>query len=622
MPEISDAILRQIFEKSAACMLMKADAPEFTIVTASDAYCALVGLSREQLCGKGAFSIFPDLPDDPSGANATRQAIMGAITSQKQTRIPEYSYHIADPKTNVICEFWWSSTFDPIMDEDGQVAYVLGTAIDLTENVRNRNALAAEKDRLKRFFMQAPAGICVLGGPELTFELINPLYQELFPGRALLGKPMLEAVPEVENTPIWEILQRVYQSGDTFEGNKLLIPLARTPDGPIEDRYFNFIYQARTDAAGITDGILVFVYEVTDIIGTELDLQKAQDVLRLAIEASAIGIWTVDLATDELILTARTRAIHGIPDDTKLTLSQSLEMIAEEYRQKVARSINEAVEHKKDFVEEYWLNPMDGGKRRWLRSNGRAFYDISGKPLYVTGAIFDFTEQKEDDIRKSDFIGMVSHELKTPLTSLQANIQVLAAKAAKQPGTFEATALAKSNGLVKKMGKMINGFLSISRLESGKLMIDKTNFVLNDLIQESIADVVLADKSHDIIFTPCHPVSLNADRDKIGSVINNLLNNAIKYSPKSRAIEVICKVTGDQVITSIRDSGIGIETKDLSKIFERYHRVQTGNTQHIAGFGIGLYLSAEIIHRHDGEIWAESEIGKGSTFYFTLPVIH
>jgi signal transduction histidine kinase len=115
-------------------------------------------------------------------------------------------------------------------------------------------------------------------------------------------------------------------------------------------------------------------------------------------------------------------------------------------------------------------------------------------------------------------------------------------------------------------------------------------------------------------------VSVNADRDKIGAVISNLLSNAAKYSPKGKVIEVACKKEGDQAVVSIKDEGMGINQRDIEKIFDRYYRVETNNTQYISGFGIGLYLSAEIIHRHDGKIWACSEIGQGSTFYFSLPL--
>jgi len=231
----------------------------------------------------------------------------------------------------------------------------------------------------------------------------------------------------------------------------------------------------------------------------------------------------------------------------------------------------------------------------------------------------DITEKKRDELRKSDFIGMVSHELKTPLTSLSALLQVADSKVKNSNDAILIGVLAKANVQVKKMGAMINGFLNISRLESGKILIEKQLFDLEELMSEMVDEAELTVSSHKFVFERCGPVMINADRDKIGSVISNLLTNAVKYSPKGKAIYIKCETGGDIVRVSIRDEGIGIRKKDQEKLFDRYYRVEDNNTQHISGFGIGLYLSAEIVTRHDGKIWVESEIGNGSTFYFTLP---
>lgn len=167
---------------------------------------------------------------------------------------------------------------------------------------------------------------------------------------------------------------------------------------------------------------------------------------------------------------------------------------------------------------------------------------------------------------------------------------------------------------------MINGFLNVSRLESGKIVIDKSNFDVDDLIREVLAEAELTTTSHHFIFEPCAQTTVNADRDKISSVISNLISNAVKYSPKGKVIKIKCELLPNHAQVSVQDEGMGIKQQDLGKLFERYYRVATTHTQHISGFGIGLYLSAEIIHRHEGRIWAESESGVGSTFYFTIPL--
>jgi PAS domain S-box-containing protein len=248
--------------------------------------------------------------------------------------------------------------------------------------------------------------------------------------------------------------------------------------------------------------------------------------------------------------------------------------------------------------------------------------DSEGVITGISKIARDITERKQDEVRKNDFIGMVSHELKTPLTSLTALIQVLNQKLRTSEDPFIPSALSKANTQVKKMIGMINGFLNISRLESGKILIDRQHFNLDELIVEIIDEARLTVSDHVFDFEPCPPLPVDADRDKIGSVITNLLSNAVKYSPKGKLVTIRCEAIDGSALVTVRDEGMGIKPHDLEKLFERYYRVSSNHTLNISGFGIGLYLSAEIIRRHDGRIWAESESGVGSTFSFTLPLEH
>ncbi|MFD2145009.1 sensor histidine kinase [Mucilaginibacter antarcticus] len=246
--------------------------------------------------------------------------------------------------------------------------------------------------------------------------------------------------------------------------------------------------------------------------------------------------------------------------------------------------------------------------------------DTNGKIIGVSQIARDISERKRDEIRKNDFIGMVSHELKTPLTSLTAIMQVLHKKLNNTDDRFVPDALARANQQLKRMGNLINGFLNVSRLESGKIVIEKRLFIMEDLIKEVIAEINLTGATHMIELPRCDKVEVFADRDKINSVVTNLLSNAIKYSPKASQITITCEQTQEELLVSVNDEGLGMKADDCERIFDRYHRVESDDTRHISGFGIGLYLSAEIVKRHDGRIWAESELSKGSTFYFSLPL--
>lgn len=180
--------------------------------------------------------------------------------------------------------------------------------------------------------------------------------------------------------------------------------------------------------------------------------------------------------------------------------------------------------------------------------------------------------------------------------------------------------LEKAGKQLAKMTRMINGFLNVSRLEFGRIQMDYQVFDLAELMREVQEEAIATISNHNIVFVSAPGIWLNADREKTSQVFNNLLSNADKYSPPGSTIEVTATVKDNYAEVSVRDEGTGVNSEDLPRLFERYYRVKEADKNHIAGFGIGLYLCAEIVKLHGGKIWAESQPGNGSTFFFTLPV--
>jgi signal transduction histidine kinase len=181
--------------------------------------------------------------------------------------------------------------------------------------------------------------------------------------------------------------------------------------------------------------------------------------------------------------------------------------------------------------------------------------------------------------------------------------------------------LERTEKQLSKMARMINGFLNVSRLESGKIQIDCQRFDLAELIKETEDETLASISTHRILFAPVSPTQVKADREKIGQVIQNLISNAVKYSPLNSTVRISADTINGKVQISVSDEGIGISQTDLPRLFERFYRVKDAETRHIAGFGIGLYLCSEIVKQHGGRIRAESALGEGSTFYFTLPLV-
>ena len=344
------------------------------------------------------------------------------------------------------------------------------------------------------------------------------------------------------------------------------------------------------------------------------------DTPRLAIEAANIGTWIIDEATRVFITSPRVKELFGYEAGQALSFEAALSHIPDKYRDKVRSGIDDTFASGKPYHIDFPFTGFHDHQPRWIKAVGGFYHDPASQLSHISGVMMDITEQKQQELRKNKFIGMVSHELKTPLTSLKAYVQILHAWAKKKRDSFTMGALAKMERQVKKMGSMINGFLSLSQVETGKIRMHFEDFELTALIKEAIDETLLLNPGRTISFLPANPITLHADQDKVDQVIINLLSNAIKYSPKEGLIEVAAQVTGDMAQVTVKDEGPGIAQPDIDKLFDRYYRVENKQTEKIPGFGIGLYLCAEIINHHHGKIWVESEPEKGSTFFFKLPL--
>lgn len=224
----------------------------------------------------------------------------------------------------------------------------------------------------------------------------------------------------------------------------------------------------------------------------------------------------------------------------------------------------------------------------------------------------------KEEQQKNDFISMVSHELKTPLTSISAYIQLLQSRGLTD--LFVVNTLTKVQKQIRKMSTLISSFLNVSRLESGEVQLNLSNFDVDKVILDVVEDLRLIYPTNQIDFESGDRKLIYGDKDKIGSVISNLISNAVKYSDLNSTILVQSETSANEVHVSVTDQGIGIKAHDIEKLFDRFYRVESLQTKTISGFGIGLYLSAEIINLHQGKIWAESDYGVGSTFHFCIPL--
>lgn len=271
-------------------------------------------------------------------------------------------------------------------------------------------------------------------------------------------------------------------------------------------------------------------------------------------------------------------------------------------------------------IYQYEFRLMDkDGIYRWHLARALPFV-MDDQLIRWFGTNTDINEQKELQRQKDEFIGIASHELKTPVTSIKAYAQVLEIMLRKKGDMREADMLGKMNQQVDRLTKLISDLLDVTRIQSGRIQFNKTAFDFNAMVSDVIEEVQRTSASHQIVqeFTPAGTVY--ADKDRLGQVIINLLTNAIKYSPAANKVVVATKVCEAEVIISVQDFGIGIPVDKKERIFEQFYRVTGPGHLTFPGLGLGLYIAAEIIKREGGRIWADSCEDAGSTFYFGIPV--
>lgn len=260
------------------------------------------------------------------------------------------------------------------------------------------------------------------------------------------------------------------------------------------------------------------------------------------------------------------------------------------------------------------------GIYRWHLNRSIPLKNENNEILFWIGTATDIDDQRKSIEKKDEFIGIASHELKTPLTSLKAYLQLISNyKKEVIPGQVK-TFIVKAESSISKLQALVNDLLDVSKIQTGKLDFNQAPLSIKELIAGCAENAGYMFPDYNIIFNAAADVSVKGNTERLEQVLMNLINNAVKYSPLHKDIILSFVKEGNQVRISVTDYGIGLSTSQLDKIFERFYRVEVKNRM-AGGLGMGLYISMEIIKNHKGTIGVQSRINKGSTFYILLPLL-
>lgn len=258
------------------------------------------------------------------------------------------------------------------------------------------------------------------------------------------------------------------------------------------------------------------------------------------------------------------------------------------------------------------------GKRTLLINAKRILLGKYATDFILLG-VEDITKRRMVDQQKDDFIGYVTHELKTPITTVTAFVQILQGYHVKTGDKKSQFLLSKVANQMERLTGLLNSFANVYKAQRGKLELQKKKLDLDKLVHEVVETFQYTTTTHNLIIKGAITKTVNADKNRIHEILINLIINAIKYSPNADKVIIKLSEKDDAVIVSVKDFGFGITKEEQKKVFERFFRVKGKTDNKIEGLGLGLFLVSEIIKQHKGKIWVKSSFGEGSTFSFSLP---
>lgn len=558
-------------------------------------------------------------------------------------------------RNGVTMEGYYNYVYQPIVDDEGKTSRIMLVAVEVTEQVLankkiqklNEDLAAANEELLtaneemnatneelseaqkilqtlnaslienegmfRSLVKQAPMGICIIRASNLVVLIVNDAYLGLAGKTAeqLENQYIWDAVPEAARV-YGPIMNEVIATGTAYYGKEVELVLVR--HGTPENVVLDFVYEPILDSQGNVDLVMVIAIDVTEKVNARRRIEEMEERTRLATEAAETGTFDLDLKKQEMLTSPRFNNIFGF--DRHVSWETFASVIHPDDKAIRAAAHEKALKTGKLFYEARVI--YADGSIHWIRVQGQLYYDKDKLPARILGTLLDITQFKHLQQQKDDFLSIASHELKTPITSLKASLQLLdRMKNDPQPELLRKL-IVQSNKSMQKISALVEDLLNVSRASESHLKINKTSFNVANMLNNCCGDVRFAGK-HRLIIEGDLELEIKADEHAIDQVIVNLVNNAVKYAPDSLEIVLAISTEDGMAKIAVKDTGPGIAPDKVAHIFERYYQADASGYQR-SGLGLGLYISSEIIKRHGGQIGVESVLGLGSTFWIKLPL--
>ncbi len=521
--------------------------------------------------------------------------------------------------------------------KDTNISY----GIDLTESKKAEEKIRTSEMKFKTIFENSPTN-SVLASIDGRLLMANKKAVKMLgfkKKKEFMGKNLIEFIDPKYHEKISEGWKKILKKGSL---SNLETVWLKKDGGKITALVSGVVLK---DNNGKEGSVLVMVQDITELKNSEVALKASREDykiqlirLKAILDSTPAIIWIAHDAKCKTI--SGNRAAYKF---SKVKIGENLSKTgqivnklkhydiyekgiklkpSEMPLQRVAASGKPLWDYELEFV-------FENGGRRTLMGNVVPILGIKNKPAGAVAAFVDITYRKQLEDRKDDFIDIASHELKTPLTSLKAYAQIISGKYNNSKNINRKYVLTRMQSQIDKLVHLVNQMLDVTKIQSGKLLLNRENFNLDALIDEVIKDLKIVvnndagkkQKNFKFIFEKRANMNITGDYFRLSQVVVNLLTNAVKYSKNSLKIVIETKKINNELLVSIKDFGIGIPKKQQNHLFERFYQVGRNNylQNKFTSLGLGLYISYNIVNQHRGRMWFKSVYGKGSTFYFALP---
>jgi signal transduction histidine kinase len=334
------------------------------------------------------------------------------------------------------------------------------------------------------------------------------------------------------------------------------------------------------------------------------------------IAGSDIAVWSLDPDSMRINACPTFKSLLGLPEQRNYLFKELFRLIDHSNRNSFITDIKKSCSSSSAFTVEFTIKYEPDAESRWFKLSGKATAANSEDHNIYMGTLFDITESKTREIWNNDRLALLSHELKGPLSVIKLYLQ-RAGKIAEERSVKDAALfLNKADEQVTTMAGLMDDLLSVSTARNAKMNLYYEIFDMSSVVEDILSQMRMKHPAYNFSANVPSCVNVSADRRKITQVLINYLSNAVKYSPENTLVEVRCITDSGQTVLSVSDNSIGIAEDLHDKVFSRYYRIPGTEADE---FGLGLYLVKEIVNSHGGNVWLDSSINKGSTFYFSIP---